>query len=365
MGTCALLNSVCLVWAMVCAFCLVLILLDPATVSAQGTLGYSFESGLQGFGPNPALGITVTQDTIGATEGTQSMKVSLLAGATFVGAITANLDPNDASAPGGPPTFQVGNPPGFDHIIIDLTLEEPQPFPGTFVSLGIFMFGDSQDGQFEGQGAQFFDNEIRTIGDLPAGTHQIVFTLDSGIHPLTFESASFNEIFGPPSSDPNDANDLILTSFEIYVNKAGSHAWEGYIDNIRFADAIPGDFNRDLVVDGIDFLFWQRGETPEGGSQAELAIWEANYFTDAIPGDFDSDLVVDGLDFLDWQRGETPEGGSQDELAIWEANYGSVVPLAAEIATVPEPTAVGLACAAMLALLSVRRMTSWTNMQSH
>ena len=96
--------------------------------------------------------------------------------------------------------------------------------------------------------------------------------------------------------------------------------WEGIIDNIRFADAIPGDFNLGNITN--------------------------------------ADLKVDGGDFMSWQRGETREGGSQAELALWEANYGSVVTFTAEIATVPEPATVGLACAAMLALLSVRRQTS-------
>ena len=46
-------------------------------------LAYSFESDLQGFHNNGG-GTTVTQDTIGATNGTNSMKVSVVAGATFV-----------------------------------------------------------------------------------------------------------------------------------------------------------------------------------------------------------------------------------------------------------------------------------------
>ena len=154
----------------------------------------------------------------------------------------------------------------------------------------------------------------------------MVFTLDYGTHPLTFEEGvSFNDIYGPPSADPNNL-DALLTGWQIYVNKSfggPGREWEGIFDNIRFADAIPGDFNKGNVTN--------------------------------------ADLKVNGGDFMSWQRGETREGGSQAELALWEPNYGSVVAFSApavEIATVPEPATVGLACAAMLALLSVRRKTS-------
>ena len=46
-------------------------------------LAYSFEDGLQGFAPN-GLGISVAQDTIGATDGTKSMKISIVSGATVL-----------------------------------------------------------------------------------------------------------------------------------------------------------------------------------------------------------------------------------------------------------------------------------------
>ena len=35
--------------------------------------------------------------------------------------------------------------------------------------------------------------------------------------------------------------------------------------------ALAGDFNNDGVVDGADFLAWQRGESPEPLSAADLA----------------------------------------------------------------------------------------------
>ena len=52
--------------------------------------------------------------------------------------------------------------------------------------------------------------------------------------------------------------------------------------------------------------------------------------------DFDGSGIVDGLDFLQWQRGDTPEGGSPAELVLWEAQYGGPPPLSG-LSAVPEP----------------------------
>src|SRR6476646_2347777 len=82
---------------------LVFLIADRA--GANPNLAYSFETGLQGFAPNGG-GTTITQDTIGATEGANSMKVAIVGGATFVGALTGSLDPNI-----------FGDPPGLDQVL--------------------------------------------------------------------------------------------------------------------------------------------------------------------------------------------------------------------------------------------------------
>ncbi len=55
------------------------------------------------------------------------------------------------------------------------------------------------------------------------------------------------------------------------------------------------------------------------------------------PGDFDQNGIVDGYDFLEWQRGESPNPLSASDLADWQNNYGNV-PLVATIIDVPEPS---------------------------
>ena len=145
----------------------------------------------------------------------------------------------------------------------------------------------------------------------------------------------------------------VLSSFD-NLNDVGQLAFRArFTDDstgVFIADTpIAGDFNNNGVVDGADFLIWQRGESPNPLSQTDLADWEANYGTNNAPiqpGDFDGNGVVDGHDFLDWQL--DPSVGS---LADWEANYGSVATLSATSAAVPEPaTWIGLLIG-MLAML--------------
>ena len=65
------------------------------------------------------------------------------------------------------------------------------------------------------------------------------------------------------------------------------------------------------------------------------------------PGDFNGDGVVDGEDFLVWQRTDGTPGG----LAAWQANYGTGALAAAGAAAVPEPTSATLLLLGALACL--------------
>jgi len=64
--------------------------------------------------------------------------------------------------------------------------------------------------------------------------------------------------------------------------------------------------------------------------------------TGVVPtGDFNFDGVVDGRDFLVWQRGGSPNPLSAGDLADWQANFGANS-LQASGTAVPEPGSLGL-----------------------
>ena len=86
-------------------------------------------------------------------------------------------------------------------------------------------------------------------------------------------------------------------------------------------------------------------------------------FFSVLAGDFNGDGLVNGTDFLEWQAGNSPNGGSALDLAVWEENYGlalsaPVSPLTASGSVVPEPSAVMLAMIALAPLGLQRRRQS-------
>lgn len=69
-------------------------------------------------------------------------------------------------------------------------------------------------------------------------------------------------------------------------------------------------------------------------------------------GDFDGDGIVDGTDFLWWQRGNSPTSLSPDDLQDWKDNFGvSATPATTAI---PEPSALALLIVGALLLKGVR-----------
>lgn len=123
-----------------------------------------------------------------------------------------------------------------------------------------------------------------------------------------------------------------------YDNNVADWA-DAKIDEIRISDAVltpeqflfetaavaeDGDFNGDNVVDGADFLIWQRGFGPTGTN---------------LTGDADGNGVVDGAD-----------------LAIWKSQFGGA-PAVVAAAAVPEPAtlALGGLAVVLMGIVSRRR----------
>lgn len=87
---------------------------------------------------------------------------------------------------------------------------------------------------------------------------------------------------------------------------------------------------------------------------AELLITTSPATT--LAADYDRDLHVDGLDFLRWQRGESPNPLSASDFADWKSQFGDSFVTAAN-APVPEPNAAEFFVGGTLGLMASRH--SW------
>ena len=74
-------------------------------------------------------------------------------------------------------------------------------------------------------------------------------------------------------------------------------------------------------------------------------------------GDFDVNAVVDGNDFLVWQRnfGVPESGHDADDLTDWKSAYCNAPPATAVIQAIPEPSALGLLAAGAVGVELLRR----------
>lgn len=81
-------------------------------------------------------------------------------------------------------------------------------------------------------------------------------------------------------------------------------------------------------------------------SAAYTVQWKNLALVTAGPGDFDANKVVDGYDFILWQR--TPGVGT---FAEFSANFGNTYPVVGSAQGVPEPTAAGLLAIGALGLI--------------
>ena len=103
-------------------------------------------------------------------------------------------------------------------------------------------------------------------------------TVDAG--DLDLWEADFGRMIvtGPDFNGDQEIDGSDLTSWET--------GYGGFDGVSTFADFSDGDASRDGVIDGSDFLIWQRlaGKTTD------------------VSADADGNYSVDGGDFLDWQR---------------------------------------------------------------
>jgi hypothetical protein len=228
---------------LLCAALAAAIMIGARSASAQ--LLYGMETGTpanpDGFGPNGG-GVTVSQNAVfGVTQGLNSMQVSVVTGATFVGALTTTIAPPLDSPP--IPT---------QSIFVDYTLLTA--YPGSFALMGVTMFGSNAPlGQF-GLQAQFADFEH--LEGKAAGTYTAQLDLTSATNPLDFTpNQSYNQIFtgGIPA-----ANQLNPSGFQLFFNKDSTAPLLVYIDNVRIAPEPTSLFGGCAALAGLALRRRQR-----------------------------------------------------------------------------------------------------------
>ncbi|MCA9237322.1 MAG: hypothetical protein KDA44_17730 [Planctomycetales bacterium] len=99
--------------------------------------------------------------------------------------------------------------------------------------------------------------------------------------------------------------------------------------------------NSSMLVPGANTLTLSHASP--GSSVNQGIVYDAlRLEIDALLGDFNADDLVDGADFLAWQRTQLPGTVSQQDFAYWSANFGATSD-GTLAAGVPEPTSLVLA----------------------
>jgi hypothetical protein len=98
--------------------------------------------------------------------------------------------------------------------------------------------------------------------------------------------------------------------------------------------------------------YMERSRSSSGSSDYyQLATMTTASFGLPATGDFNGDGLVDGQDFLTWQRGGSPNPMSADDLATWQNQYGAS---SLSAVSVPEPMTLIMAIATLLATTQFR-----------
>jgi hypothetical protein len=142
--------------------------------------------------------------------------------------------------------------------------------------------------------------------------------------------------FNIPLSSFNEAG---MTTFSLPFSAAS------ILQAQEFATAGDGSFaNFNLYYLGL--------QTDAGAGLVDLEIEFVRIALPGRAGDFNGDNVVDGQDFLVWQRGLGTQYNAND-LAAWRTNYG--VPASAAAQAIPEPASAALALGFIAAATTMAR----------
>jgi hypothetical protein len=160
------------------------------------------------------------------------------------------------------------------------------------------------------------------------------------------------------SGEPLDDKDIphSLNNLDLYLMPANSN---------NFADAKAMSISPSMSVEHIFYKIPDSGNykivvynNPMGGLNTlqnyALAWWFGTAPPLTAPGDFNSDGKVDSADSVTWRKDPASFGGASGYDA-WRANFGSGPGSGSSLASVPEPSAIGLVCVGLLLCGAKRR----------
>jgi Dockerin type I domain/PEP-CTERM motif len=243
----------------------------PASAITNPTLLYSFENPpgdpngpLDGFFANTASpgDTTLSQSTIGATNGSNSLLFSQNSTATFTAFQNATI----------PEAF---NDPATTAISLDVTVPAGGQFTGTFANLGISEFAVDNDQSLYGATVFNFQTQGKEQNvSLSPGTHRVVVFLVYQYNPNTFDfgpnmaGVPFSSLMGNPA----DPEQFTPSSFEFWVNKGGTvnAPLNLYVDNIQAITA--SGWNTDASGDWNTNDNWYGGTPNAIGADAEFIV---------------------------------------------------------------------------------------------
>lgn len=167
-----------------------------------------------------------------------------------------------------------------------------------------------------------------------------------------WDTTSLHSSFGAVNGLQTGDGDIgaPLDTLEGFIR--GAEAWfdvTSYLEGVR-TGAVDNGIAIQAAGTADGWQIHTNGSTTEL-ARPKLVVYSADLgIGGGLEGDFNADGLVDGADFLKWQR----DGLSQGDLAKWKANFGSSAggPLAG---AVPEPSSALIAVAALLGLGGIAR----------
>ncbi|MBL9161478.1 MAG: PEP-CTERM sorting domain-containing protein [Planctomycetaceae bacterium] len=146
---------------------------------------------------------------------------------------------------------------------------------------------------------------------------------------------------------PDLANRKVINTAEPNVNSGRDITFDA-AGNIHYVSSGQGVYR--VIAPGGH----TKATTSWNGTEFVFGV-ETITTTPGLAGDFNSDNVVDGADFLVWQRGGSPNPLSTGDLDLWKAHFGDVGSATGSVGAVPEPSSLIVSLLAMAGFATFRR----------